>query len=421
MKDKDEMNNTDEQSNQSSSEINKLSVLYQNDYYIVIDKPHDIRMDGDYNNTIQKLLLSTCPNSTITDFKWIHQLDYATSGCLCIARTKEAAAIATKAFENRETNKEYLAILDGHLDCNKYNNISMNEYEDIKSILYNNIESINKKNEHKHKSAPNPQSSSFILSTAPTATTASDTWQVQARYDLLMSCLTHLNTYISTHPAPSTIDPTIIHLSTIPIYTYLSGNKLRKALRKALKTLNIHIPTQPITSTHTESSTKQRSLVVDSVSVKVSGEQYTSHIYNKLHDEQDKINSYIFHYTTPTSPTTTKARTTDPGDDSSSNISTNSSIPNNHTIIVFIPIVEPLGDFKVDIDLDSCYPLLSPYLSSDTYTVPVPDDAYGKLENLVQLPENKMGKRYKEGIKYAETWITPLEYGIYKVREYTIH
>jgi len=46
----------------------------------------------------------------------IHQLDYATSGVLAIARHREAATIGGFAFSRRETHKEYCAVLLGHVD-----------------------------------------------------------------------------------------------------------------------------------------------------------------------------------------------------------------------------------------------------------------------------------------------------------------
>ena len=46
----------------------------------------------------------------------VHQLDYATSGLICIAKTKWGAAAASKAFEKRLAKKTYLALVDGRLE-----------------------------------------------------------------------------------------------------------------------------------------------------------------------------------------------------------------------------------------------------------------------------------------------------------------
>lgn len=91
-----------------------------NDNYIIVSKPPDVRMDGDFDVTLQKMLLHWIPGSSVASLKWVHQLDYATSGILCVARTKKAAGLAGISFQTRETSKEYLAIIEGHIDPKKW-------------------------------------------------------------------------------------------------------------------------------------------------------------------------------------------------------------------------------------------------------------------------------------------------------------
>jgi 23S rRNA-/tRNA-specific pseudouridylate synthase len=95
-------------------------------------------MDGDFNVTIQKLLLQWIPDSTLDCIKWVHQLDYATSGVLCVARNKDAAAIASSSFANRCTNKQYIAILQGRLILDNWplmtHRLQINEQEDSLDI-----------------------------------------------------------------------------------------------------------------------------------------------------------------------------------------------------------------------------------------------------------------------------------------------
>ena len=45
----------------------------------------------------------------------VNRLDYATSGLLVVALTPEGAAVAGKAFQKRDAQKFYLAILRGHV------------------------------------------------------------------------------------------------------------------------------------------------------------------------------------------------------------------------------------------------------------------------------------------------------------------
>lgn len=128
--------------------VNKRqSILFENDDFIVLNKPPDLRMDGNYPATVHKLLTYWYPPPSLirqakddhddNDDDWLlqrvsslhrhsdtadnelrpcHQLDYATSGVLLVARTKAAAARARVGFENRLVHKTYTAVLLGHLN-----------------------------------------------------------------------------------------------------------------------------------------------------------------------------------------------------------------------------------------------------------------------------------------------------------------
>ena len=95
-------------------------VLLETANFIVINKPFDVRMNGDFDVTTEKLLVHWFANTTTKSFKFVHELDYATSGAVCVARNKDAAAIASSSFANRLTHKKYLAVLQGHLDISKW-------------------------------------------------------------------------------------------------------------------------------------------------------------------------------------------------------------------------------------------------------------------------------------------------------------
>lgn len=105
----------------------RLDVLFGNDGYLIVNKPADVRMDGDFNVTVEKLVRaelgtrSDVPVGVKTRF--VHQLDYATSGVLVLALTRETAAFACKQFERRTVKKTYLAIVYGTLPpgCHIYN------------------------------------------------------------------------------------------------------------------------------------------------------------------------------------------------------------------------------------------------------------------------------------------------------------
>ncbi|XP_068002608.1 RNA pseudouridylate synthase domain-containing protein 1-like isoform X2 [Melanerpes formicivorus] len=75
--------------------IDNLCILYQSSDFIVVNKHWDLRIDS-------KL--------------WFcHQLDFSTSGALCVALNKAAAGSAYRCFRDRLVTKAYLALVRGHV------------------------------------------------------------------------------------------------------------------------------------------------------------------------------------------------------------------------------------------------------------------------------------------------------------------
>ncbi|KAL4703595.1 hypothetical protein ACJJTC_003334 [Scirpophaga incertulas] len=96
--------------------------LYESENYLVVNKPYDMYINSDdenEKNTVTHHIAS--PDShlstSVNPLHFVQRLDYSTSGVLCIAKTKSAAAKAGRLFEKRETRKYYLAVLRGHVDC----------------------------------------------------------------------------------------------------------------------------------------------------------------------------------------------------------------------------------------------------------------------------------------------------------------
>lgn len=70
-----------------------------------------------FQNTVA-YQIARCDSHLSTSSQPLHfvqRLDYATSGVLCMAKSRPAAASAGKAFEKRLTRKYYLAIVRGHV------------------------------------------------------------------------------------------------------------------------------------------------------------------------------------------------------------------------------------------------------------------------------------------------------------------
>jgi 23S rRNA-/tRNA-specific pseudouridylate synthase len=72
-------------------------------------------MDGEFDVTVKKMLLSTFPDRGLP--KNVHQLDYATSGVMLWAYSRDAARCMAHAFEARTVSKVYLALVEGHISA----------------------------------------------------------------------------------------------------------------------------------------------------------------------------------------------------------------------------------------------------------------------------------------------------------------
>ncbi|XP_014879337.1 RNA pseudouridylate synthase domain-containing protein 1 [Poecilia latipinna] len=103
--------------------IESLRVLYQSDDYIVVDKHWDVRIDSKMwyeKQTVQLQLLHHFPHladpSTYYGFRFCHQLDFSTSGALCVALNKAAAGRAYRCFKDRTVTKAYLSLLRGWVE-----------------------------------------------------------------------------------------------------------------------------------------------------------------------------------------------------------------------------------------------------------------------------------------------------------------
>ncbi|KAM6966699.1 RNA pseudouridylate synthase domain-containing protein 1 [Tautogolabrus adspersus] len=103
--------------------LESLRVLYHSDDFIIVDKHWDIRIDSKmwYEKlTVQEQLRHRFPEladpSTYYGFRFCHQLDFSTSGALCVALNKAAAGRAYRCFKDRTVTKAYLALVRGWVE-----------------------------------------------------------------------------------------------------------------------------------------------------------------------------------------------------------------------------------------------------------------------------------------------------------------
>lgn len=105
----------------------KLTVLFKSRDVLIIDKPFDVHIDGHLPVTIEKLvnaqhadMLLPCDDGSNTHekrkLKFCHQLDYSTSGILCLAFTRDSCSRISTCFQFRTAQKFYLAVVLGHMN-----------------------------------------------------------------------------------------------------------------------------------------------------------------------------------------------------------------------------------------------------------------------------------------------------------------
>lgn len=95
-----------------SSNPQHFTIIHQDDNFLVVNKPSDLltvpgRGPDNQECLINRLLLEF-PNARI-----VHRLDYATSGLVIIPLNYEAQKNIGKQFELRQTQKQYIAVVDG--------------------------------------------------------------------------------------------------------------------------------------------------------------------------------------------------------------------------------------------------------------------------------------------------------------------
>ena len=91
-------------------------VLFEDDEFLAINKPANVRLDRDFPVTVEKLVTKHTDLVWNKTCKLVHQLDYVTSGVLLLAKTREAANRAGEAFEVRGAQKCYTALVEGEVD-----------------------------------------------------------------------------------------------------------------------------------------------------------------------------------------------------------------------------------------------------------------------------------------------------------------
>ena len=92
----------------------KPDILYEDEYYVIVNKPSGLLSIPDRHNasipSVTSILRSLYPSIYI-----IHRLDRDTSGILCFAKDEETHRYTSQLFEKREVSKNYIGIVHGSM------------------------------------------------------------------------------------------------------------------------------------------------------------------------------------------------------------------------------------------------------------------------------------------------------------------
>ena len=92
----------------------RASVIYENEHYLVINKPAGMAVHSGSN--LPWGLIDAVRQSRPREFvELVHRIDRETSGCVVLARTGEALRHVAEQFRQGGVSKHYLCLLDGRL------------------------------------------------------------------------------------------------------------------------------------------------------------------------------------------------------------------------------------------------------------------------------------------------------------------
>ncbi|MFC5049416.1 RluA family pseudouridine synthase [Rubritalea spongiae] len=125
-----------------------LSVIYEDDDLIVINKDSGLVVHpaaGNQTGTLVNALLFHCKGKLADEGGAerpgiVHRLDKDTSGCMVVAKTNLAHVALVNQFKERETKKQYLAVVEGKPNKDEdsiYTNIGRHPVNRLKMAVVN--------------------------------------------------------------------------------------------------------------------------------------------------------------------------------------------------------------------------------------------------------------------------------------------
>ncbi|MDT7831812.1 pseudouridine synthase [Flavobacteriaceae bacterium S356] len=101
----------------------KIDILYEDDYCICVNKPHDVLVHhGKFsrNNADENSLLQLLEQQFGEKYYPVHRLDRRTSGVILLARQTTDVATFQKLFTDQEIQKTYYAVVRGFAPEQQY-------------------------------------------------------------------------------------------------------------------------------------------------------------------------------------------------------------------------------------------------------------------------------------------------------------
>jgi len=92
-------------------------IITENDDMVVLNKPYGlpVQAGSGHHKSIDRMLGSYYLEDEAADARLVHRLDKTTTGCLLLAKTKEAAKEFAKLFQSRKVEKVYWAVVYGKI------------------------------------------------------------------------------------------------------------------------------------------------------------------------------------------------------------------------------------------------------------------------------------------------------------------
>ena len=99
--------------------MNKISIVYQNDNLLVVDKPAGLPVykEGKGESLMKEIIKRNASLAKVGKsprYGLIHRLDKETSGLILVAKNNRALKFFQKQFQERTAKKKYLALVEGH-------------------------------------------------------------------------------------------------------------------------------------------------------------------------------------------------------------------------------------------------------------------------------------------------------------------